>query len=772
MNNLRYASLFLILFTAKAYANLFIFQSGVPTGSIVQQTGATQPEINAAQELASMLGQITGAKFQIETNSTNIPKHSIIIGPGDFAEKLFPEIDLSKLGPEEFVMRVKDGNLLLAGGRPRGTLYAVNRFLQEQCGVRWWTPHLTNFPQRSSLRIKDLNVREKPAFEYRGPYWSAGFDPLWKMHNEANNESSPIPPDIGGCVTYKGFCHTFYPLVPPDKYFAAHPEWYSLIDGKRTHENAQLCLSNPELRDFMVRRVKESLRAAPDAAIISVTQNDCDGHCQCPVCKAIDDAEDSPSGSMLAFVNYVAEKIEPEFPSVWVDTFAYQYTRKPPKTIRPRHNVIVRLCSIECNFREPFDHPSNAAFLADLGRWSQICPHLYVWDYTTDFSEYINPYPDWFTLGPNIRIFQKYGVKGVFEEGAYGGPGADMAEMRAWLLAQLLWNPQQDDGALIDEFLAGYYGNAARPIRQYLDLIQEKSKGFFLACFKQKDQPYLHFQTLAHAERLWQQAEAAVTNSPELLARVRLSHLPVRYAWLNSWKQLHRECWEQNADWPLPQSRKAVAEEWRAVAAGVPGEDWTQVRVLNEPGLSVDDFLARFATDRSDEDEPPPPPRLASPPPPEDLQVRKSICLDLQDNLADLYQRGKYADIRPDLAASDHRAVWMPGSHEEWAFRICGTSLPPKALKGKWKVYVVMRVEKAADAAPDSLAFGAGVYDVKTHAYLADSKVKIKDAGDGYRSHLIGTVEFTPNRDIYVVPPGDKKISAVYVDRVYLVPAK
>jgi len=412
-------------------AGFTIASSGKAQCVIIQQADAAKPEIHAAQELADSLSQITGASFVVQSNATDIPKHAIIVGPGPATAKFFPEIDFTKFGSEELVIRVKDGRLLLAGGRPRGTLYAVNRFLQDECGVRWWTPHATNFPHHATLRIKDLDVHFQPTFEYRGPYWSDGFDPLWKMHNGVNDENDLIPPDLGGCVTYKGFCHTFYPLVPPEKYFAAHPEWYSLIDGKRTHDNAQLCLSNPELRDFMVQRVKESLREAPDAAIISVTQNDCDGHCQCPACKAIDDAEGSPSGSMLAFVNYVAEKIEPEFPHVSVDTFAYQYSRHPPKTIRPRHNVIVRLCSIECNFREPLDHPSNAAFLADLNRWSQICSHLYIWDYTTDFANYIKPYPDWFTLGPNIRIFQKYGVKGVFEEGAYGGPGADMAAMRS-----------------------------------------------------------------------------------------------------------------------------------------------------------------------------------------------------------------------------------------------------------------------------------------------------------------------------------------------------
>ena len=147
--------------------------------------------------------------------------------------------------------------------------------------------------------------------------------------------------------------------------------------------------------------MKEWLRESPDAKIISVTQNDCAGACQCPNCKAIDDAEGSPAGSMLTFVNYIAEKIEPEFPDVAVDTFAYQYTRHPPKTIHPRPNVIVRLCSIECNFREPLDDPSNAAFLRDLTTWSKICHRLYVWDYVTDFANYVLPHPNWFVLGPN-----------------------------------------------------------------------------------------------------------------------------------------------------------------------------------------------------------------------------------------------------------------------------------------------------------------------------------------------------------------------------------
>ncbi len=583
---------------ALAQGELAVSNQGKPRCIIVQQAGATAAEQSAITELALHLNLITGANFEIQTTTTDTPMSAIIIGQGSLAAKLFPKIDFASFGPEEFVIRSQGQRLLLAGGRPRGTLYAVNRFLQEQCGVRWWTPWATNLPHCDKLRVPDLDMRGQPAFEYREPYWFAGFDPVWKARNGANGETRPIPDELGGCISYQGFAHTFYSLVSPEKYFATHPEWFSLINGRRTHENAQLCLSNPELRDFVVERVKELLRTAPDAKIVSVTQNDCGGACQCPACKAIDDAEGSFSGSMIAFVNYIAEKIEPEFPNVAVDTFAYQYTRKPPKSLKPRPNVIVRLCSIECNFREPFDDPSNAAFLADLDGWSKICHRLYIWDYTTDFANYVLPQPNWFTLGADARLFAKYNVRGVFSEGAYQGWGGEMGELRAWVLAQLFWNPQQDDRALVREFLDGYYGPAAaKPILRYLDLEYDAAKGFYLGCYTRPNAPHRTFKVLAESERLWQRAEQAAASDAELLARVRQGHLPVRLAFLRDWTKLRAECHEQNGAWPLSESRKEVANQFATVCDGVPGKDWTRVTVLNESGLTVAQFLAQFKED-------------------------------------------------------------------------------------------------------------------------------------------------------------------------------
>ncbi|MCY2926134.1 MAG: DUF4838 domain-containing protein, partial [Planctomycetota bacterium] len=144
--------------------------------------------------------------------------------------------------------------------------------------------------------------------------------------------------------------------------------------------------------------------------------------------------------------------------------------------------------------------------------WGKICKRLYVWDYTTAFENFVLPHPNYFVLGPNVRFFHKNNVKGLFEQGNYVSNGGEMAELRAWVLAQLLWNPYQDDSKLIDEFLVGYYGKAAAPIiREYMEHMAAAAKGFHMGCFTQprNNPPYLKFEVLSKAERMWQKAEAA-----------------------------------------------------------------------------------------------------------------------------------------------------------------------------------------------------------------------------------------------------------------------
>jgi hypothetical protein len=755
-----------------ALAQMPIAAHGKAQCVVVTQPDATAAERHAAHELAETLHQITGATFSIVESGERVPEAAIIIGPGPAARALFPEVALERFGNEQLTMRTRGKRLLLAGGRPRGTLYAVYRFLQEQCGVRWWTPLASTIPHKADLVVPELTRDEQPAFESRDPYWYPAFNADWAVRNGSNSQSAHLDAAHGGSILYKGFVHTSYPLVPPEKYAALHPEWYSLINGKRVFENAQLCTTNPELRDFLVDRIRDEIRESPDATILSLSQNDCFNPCECPVCKELDDREGSHSASMLAMVNYVAERIGKEYPNVAIDTLAYQYTRKAPKDIKPLPNVIVRLCSIECNFAAPLDDASNRSFANDIIDWNRLSKRLYIWDYTTNFAHYVQPHPNWFVLGPNLRFFHNHGARGVFEQGAYQSSGSEMSELRAWVLAQLLWNPDQDDRKLIREFLDGYYGKAAPAIWEYMNLLANKAKGVTMGCYASPSSPYLDFDTLSRAERLWKRAEAAVKSNPDLVWRVQQGHLPVRYVFLSRWSQLRRDCMRAGAQWPLPASRKAVADAWLATATGSGPAGWTPMTHINEGGVTPQAFVARFAVDPPEPVQATLPQRNAAPPLPTGVPgANAQTCVDAQDNDARLYNEGEMAEVRADPAASDGLAVWMPGNHHEWATQFPFAGLPARVRKGKWRIYALIRVDKEAGADAQSAAFTAGIYDTGANVGRAQINVSVHDAADTYTPYLLGTVDTNKDQYVWIAPTANPGVKAVWVDRVYFVPA-
>jgi hypothetical protein len=308
------------------------------------------------------------------------------------------------------------------------------------------------------------------------------------------------------------------------------------------------------MRKELVKNLKERLRNNPAATIASVSQNDWHGNCQCSLCAAIEKEEESPAGLVLRFVNAVAEDTEKDFPHVAISTLAYQYTRKPPKLTKPRHNVIVRLCSIECSFSKPLSDERNEKFAADIIGWSKICDRLYIWDYTTNFRHYVMPHPNLRVLGPNVRFFADHNVKGIFEQGAYQSYGAEMAELRAWVLAKLLWNPALDGQKLIDEFIEGYYEPAASHIKAYLNVTHDavEESGDWLGCFSSHTAKFLSLETLSKGWAHLKAAEASVQNDPDLHLRVQVAQLPVMYTFMVRWDELREKA--AGAAWPMPAS--------------------------------------------------------------------------------------------------------------------------------------------------------------------------------------------------------------------------
>jgi hypothetical protein len=519
-----------------AMAQVVLAKDGKSLYRIVVPQKAIPSERYAAEELQRYLERISGAKLPIVTDSEPMGSHEILLGDNAHLRKLGIQVDFAKLGTDGFVLRTFQNHLIIAGGRPRGTLYGVYALLEEKLGVRWFTPEVEFVPKMERVELPVLNETQVPALEYREVFWTEMMrDPDFAARHRLNGHHYRLTEKHGGrAVVFYPFVHSFDLLIPRE-ICEQRPEFWPMIGGKRVSGYVQRCLSNPDLVKLAIERVKQWIKEHPEATIIDVSQNDTGNWCQCPDCKALDDAEGSPSASIIKFVNTIAEAIEREYPHIRIETLAYQYSRKPPKTIRPRPNVIIRLCSIECCFAHPLEScPSeeNRRFREDIQAWQLVAPVLYVWDYTTNFAHYLQPFPNFEVLQANVRFFVRHGVKGLFEQGNYSpGGNGEMAPLRAYVLAKLLWNPDTDVQRHINDFLHGYYGRAAGAIRAYMELLhrQVREKGYHAHIFEPPTVPHLNNdEFLDSAERLFDEAER-LAESEEIRFRVQVARLPVWY---------------------------------------------------------------------------------------------------------------------------------------------------------------------------------------------------------------------------------------------------
>ena len=556
---------------------------------IVIPKDAIGSEKHAAAELQSFLKQISGAELAIVDDAEAMPGYAILLGKTAHLAPLKVEVDWRKLGQEGFTIRTVGRHLVIAGGRPRGTLYGVYTFLEDHLGCRWFSSKASRIPKRASITLGDINDTQVPVLEYREPFWFDAFDADWAARNKCNSAHARLDETRGGKIVYTGFVHTFNPLVPPEKYFDEHPEYFSLIGGKRMKGYYQLCLTNPDVLRITIEAVRNLLRANPGTNIVSVSQNDTGGWCECENCKKVEAEEGGVhAGPIIRFVNAVAEAIEKEFPNVAVDTLAYQYSRAPVTKTRPRHNVIVRLCSIECCFSHPLEE-EDTAFKKDIVGWSKMCDRLYVWDYVTTFGHYVLPFSNIEVLQPNVRFFVRHGVKGLFEEGAYQSNGAEMAELKAYLLAKLLWNPDCDVEKHRADFLEGYYGRAAGVIDRYLRLLREHvlARKIHQPIWINPESGHVPPEIIKKANTLFDEAERLVADAPDVLHRVHVARLPIQYVQLSRFRMETSRPWGIRGDMygPEPDPEKLkLADRFFAVCKK------ENVTHLNEGGFHPNAF--------------------------------------------------------------------------------------------------------------------------------------------------------------------------------------
>lgn len=518
-------------------AELTLAQSGNALYRIVVPAKPTGPERKAAEDLALWLGSIAGARFSIVIEGPvdgTTSGEVISVGRTRMLEASVAR-SVRDLNDEGYGIAARGRTLFLWGGRTRGPVNAVYALLEEELGCGWYTRSAQpTLPRMPSLRIAPVARTYVPVLLIRDPFYWDAFDGTWSLRNRTNSPSAQVPEEWGGHMKYALFVHTFNTLVPPDRYFKDHPEYYALVKGVRG--TSQLCLTNPDVLRITVENVKKALRDNPGSRVISVSQNDCGGHCECPNCKAIDDAEGTKAGTVLEFVNSVAEAMEDEFPHVTVSTLAYLERIEPPKTIRPRRNVIIRVCSDSHAWPYPFRILTQTdKFQRALRGWSGIGARISIWDYTVNYSHYSSPMPNWQVAEYAIRYYLNHNVMGVMLQGTYQGPGSTEGPMRSWVWAKQLWDPSLDTRDLTRDFVYGHYGEAAEPIWEYEDMLWNMWDTLHDSPVLadqhirySTDSAFLSKEFLAKSAEIFERAEKLAKDT-ETLRRVKLAKFPTLY---------------------------------------------------------------------------------------------------------------------------------------------------------------------------------------------------------------------------------------------------
>lgn len=497
--------------------NDIILASGGKTAfTIITPASPSPVEAKAAIILQQYLQKITGSTLLIKKeNAENFFEgQNIYLGETKASSKY--KFDVKTEG---FLIASDDKHVYIRGGKGQGLIYGIYELLEKYLGCHKYDEGEPFLPEAKTTRLKsNIYDLQSPRFIYREVYYPAAFNDEYLERNKLHRFE-----DLWGV-----WGHSYFKIVPPSQYFKQHPEYFAFTNGKR--QPTQLCLSNKEVYNIAINYFRKQIEQKPWAEYWSISPNDDIGNCECDQCSKTDKEEGSPAGSLVKFVNQVAA----EFPQVNFTTLAYAYTSRPPLNIKPSKNVYIMLSSIDAYRTAPLaSEPSASVFRAHLKGWSKLTANIFIWDYTTQFTNYLAPFPNLDNFKHDMNYFVSNGVKGVFSQGS-GDTYADFAELKTYLLAKLTWNPSLDTDSLINSFCRDYYKAATPHVLTYIKRIQEaitktSTRLDIYGNPVNNYNSYLSPQLIDEYSSILDKAEAAVEGNDVVTKRVQRTRLSLEY---------------------------------------------------------------------------------------------------------------------------------------------------------------------------------------------------------------------------------------------------
>lgn len=349
--------------------------------TIVSTTEATK---KPAILLQNYLNQALSSAIAIATNNTRKSTKSTITLQINTINN-FPSATT-------FSIKSDEKNIELIGSNEKTLRYAIYTLL-ETLGFRKYTAKDSFIPKLHHLSFpKNFHKTYKPSFEYRSLFYPDCYDEAFRDWHKLDWHIDDF--GIWG--------HSFYKLLKPETYFKTHPDFFAFYEGKRNSES--ICMTNDTVVSIICKKMSEIIAQNPNASFFSISQNDDVVYCECQQCKALNEKHGGPQGSFYYFLNKIAR----QFPKTKITTLAYLHTYQAPINLKIENNIYTLFCPIQLNRGKAIIETSNnKEFLETLKNWSQTAPHLYLWDYTVEFSNYLSPFPNWHSFSKNYQLYEQ-----------------------------------------------------------------------------------------------------------------------------------------------------------------------------------------------------------------------------------------------------------------------------------------------------------------------------------------------------------------------------
>ncbi|TMV50865.1 DUF4838 domain-containing protein [Paenibacillus mesophilus] len=450
-----------------------LVSEGNPSATVVTTVYASALEKKAATEVVNYIKSISGAELPIVTNVGEATGTKIYIGGAA------PNIDLNAIrqggeDPASFRLIAAADSIRLYGLSDQGTLFAAFELL-EQIGVRWFMPGDigTVIPSKNTIALSMQDTIQHPGFSARAMQATEAYQKPPGLPNGVNlNEGKPW-------VEHMRLNQKFYGThgIPCTITSKARPDLF-LPNENGTPTN-QFDVTKPDVLACVVQSSIQKLQKDPNLKVLSMGPNDglvkvlqpnpdWDGN-------DLDATHDTLSltDRYVKFINLVLEQLEQAgYPDVSIAFYAYDTYYQPPVRWTPHSRLIPIIASITVDRYHAIDNPLSweRGHLKDMiDGWRNLGVQPQIYQYLYNLADPGLPFSVVDQVYSEFKYYKQNGITGIRAENlpawAYHGPGL-------YLAAKMMWNPDLDVEALLDDYYRKFYGPAAESMREHFETLE------------------------------------------------------------------------------------------------------------------------------------------------------------------------------------------------------------------------------------------------------------------------------------------------------------